>query len=385
MDKKYFRGQDLVITILLLILAGIISQILLPNTGAENNSALIFVAAVVLISRLTEGYFYGIFASIVGVFCINYFFMYPYAEFNFSLSGYTVAMVSMLVPALIVCVLTTQLKRHAHLAQEREQQTRELYEINTRLQQEKNDFELASAKAAIRSNILLAVSHDLRTPLTAISGSASYLHSHLHDMISSDDGKLLLDIKEDAEWLTVMVENILSVTRLRDTGEHLQLSEEVPDEIIGSSISKIQRRFPDAKIRCDLSDEVLLVLMDPLLIQQVLINLLENAIRHSDTADDIVVSVQKADDLVRFLVTDHGKGLPEEILRQIREEQPVVVERRGDSYRGIGIGLSVCQSILKAHHSRLSADSDAAGTCFYFDLEKADGKGERDEIENTDC
>lgn len=368
--RKYFPGQDFAVMAALLVLAAGISQLLLPQTGAENNSALIFVAAVVLISRLTEGYLYGVLASIIGVFCINFFFMYPYCEFNFSLSGYTVAMISVLGSALIVCVLTAQLKRHARMVMEREQKTRELYEINSRLEREKAAMELESAKAAIRSNILLGVSHDLRTPLTAISGSAAYILSRGMEGDREENLKLLKDIKEDAEWLTVMVENILSVTRLRDTGEHLKLSAEIPDEIIGSSILKLQRRFPEARIDYVPSEDVVLVRMDPLLIQQVLINLLENGIRHAGSSDPIRVMTENEDHRVIFRVKDRGRGLPEDILRQIREDKPVVVDRRGDSYRGMGIGLSVCQSILWAHHSKLEAESGPEGTCFMFSLER---------------
>ncbi|MBO6164440.1 MAG: DUF4118 domain-containing protein [Lachnospiraceae bacterium] len=375
MRKKYFRGQDWVIMTILLLLAGAISRLLLPNTGVENNSALIFVVAVVMTARLTSGYLYGVMAAVISVLCVNYFFMYPYLEFNISLTGYTVAMISMLLPATIVSVLTAQLKKHARAVEEREKRTRELYERNAELEKEKTAMELESAKAAIRSNLLMAVSHDLRTPLTAISGSASYILSRGMDGSREESLKLVKDIKDDAEWLTVMVENILSVTRLRDADEPLRVSAELPDEIIGSSVMKIRRRFPEASVECELSDGILLAQMDPLLIQQVLINLLENGIRHAESKDPIRISAAAAgENKVRFMVEDHGKGLPESIAAQIREDRPVVVDRRGDSYRGMGIGLAVCQSILKAHHSRLEVQTGEGGTAFMFDLDRVRGE-----------
>ena len=384
--KHYFRKiklRDTGITLLVLLLAFGISQLLLPKTGVENNSALIFEASVVIISFLTDGYVYGIVASIIGVFSINIFFMVPYGVFNLSSTGYTVATISMLISALIVCTLTTRLKQHAAEAEEREQKTRELYEMNAKLEKEKTQIEIAHAKNAVRSNILLAVSHDLRTPLTAISGSASYILSERKSEIPEDCTKMIEDIKADADWLSVMVQNILSVTRVNDMQKSLKLRPEIPEEIIGSSIAKINRRFPEAKINFAPPEEIVLAMMDPLLIEQVLINLIENAVRHSGSVKPIEVSLEYEGGKVRFLVRDHGRGLPEDILNQIAEDSPVMVDRRGDSVRGMGIGLSVCQSILKAHDSRLFAVDAGEGTCFYFSLNAAEDSTYA-ETEDTD-
>ena len=384
--KHYFRKiklRDTGITLLVLLLAFGISQLLLPKTGVENNSALIFEASVVIISFLTDGYVYGIVASIIGVFSINIFFMVPYGVFNLSSTGYTVATISMLISALIVCTLTTRLKQHAAEAEEREQKTRELYEMNAKLEKEKTQIEIAHAKNAVRSNILLAVSHDLRTPLTAISGSASYILSERKTEIPEDCTKMIEDIKADADWLSVMVQNILSVTRVNDMQKSLKLRPEIPEEIIGSSIAKINRRFPEAKISFAPPEEIVLAMMDPLLIEQVLINLIENAVRHSGSVKPIEVSLEYEGGKVRFLVRDHGQGLPEDILNQIAEDSPVMVDRRGDSVRGMGIGLSVCQSILKAHDSRLFAVDAGEGTCFYFSLNAAEDSTYA-ETEDTD-
>lgn len=384
--KHYFRKnklRDTGITLLVLLLAFGISRLLLPKTGVENNSALIFEASVVIISFLTDGYVYGIVASIIGVFSINIFFMVPYGVFNLSSTGYTVATISMLISALIVCTLTTRLKQHAAEAEEREQKTRELYEMNAKLEKEKTQIEIAHAKNSVRSNILLAVSHDLRTPLTAISGSASYILSERKSEIPEDCTKMIEDIKTDADWLSVMVQNILSVTRVNDMQKSLKLRPEIPEEIIGSSIAKISRRFPESKISFAPPEKIVLAMMDPLLIEQVLINLIENAVRHSGSVKPIEVSLEYEGGKVRFLVRDHGRGLPEDILNQIAEDSPVMVDRRGDSVRGMGIGLSVCQSILKAHDSRLFAVDTGEGTCFYFSLNAAEDSTYA-ETEDTD-
>ena len=165
--------RNLLVTLLFLCIAYVVSSILLGHTGAENNSALVFVLAVVCISSLTDGYAYGIAASLVGGFCINYYFMFPYRVFSLSYAGYPVAMVSMVAISSVVCALTSRVKLQAIEAIKREQNTKTLYELNARLNEEKNAIQLEADREAIRGNILRAVSHDLRTPqsFTTISSS----------------------------------------------------------------------------------------------------------------------------------------------------------------------------------------------------------------------
>ena len=206
--------RDIVVTALLIWLAYFISDLLLAHTGAENNSALVFVLAVMMISMITTGYFYGIIASLVSGFFINYFFMFPYSAFSLSYAGYPVAMLSMMMIAIVVCFLTSRVKKMAIDAVRREQQTKALYEQNQKLNEEKVAIQLEADREAIRSNILRAVSHDLRTPLTSISGAASVLLSSA-EMQSEKNISLLTDIKNDANALITMVENLLSVTRSR--------------------------------------------------------------------------------------------------------------------------------------------------------------------------
>ena len=167
--------RNLLVSLVFLCLAYLSSRALINHTGAENNSALVFVVAVILIALFTDGYRYGIVASLVGAFCINYFFMFPYRQFSLSYAGYPVAMLSMLAISGIVCALTTRVKNQAVEAMRREQKTRELYEMNEKLNREKTAIQLEADRETIRSNILRAVSHDLRTPLTSISGAAAVL------------------------------------------------------------------------------------------------------------------------------------------------------------------------------------------------------------------
>ena len=359
--------RNILVTVLFLCAAYLISGLLIGHTGGENNSALVFVLAVVFISLLTTGYRYGILASVVGGFCINYFFMIPYAAFSLSYSGYPVAMLSMVAISCVVCALTARVKLQASEAVRREKNTKALYELNEKLNQEKSAIQLESARETIRSNILRAVSHDLRTPLTSISGAASVLLNSPE--VSEKNRTMLSDIKSDADSLIIMVENLLSVTRIQDGTIPLKKYEEMLEEVAGDAILTTRRRFPTCKVGLDLSEDILFLPMEPMLIKQVMVNLLENAIRHSGDTEHITLHLFRQDNWAVVEVRDRGKGLSPEVCQAVQSGKPLPRSLSGDTTRGMGIGLSVCQSIIKAHNGFFAAGNDPeGGAVFRFGL-----------------
>ena len=353
--------RDILTTALLLYAAYWTSGILISHTGGENNSALVFVLAVVCISFFTTGYAYGITASIIGTFCINYFFMVPYSAFSLSHTGYPVAMLSMVAISCIVCALTSRVKQQAIEAVSREKNTKTLYEMNEKLNAEKAAIQLQSARETIRGNILRAVSHDLRTPLTAISGAASVLLSSEDILRSEKNASLANDIKADADALIVMVENLLSVTRIQDGTIPLKKREEMLEEVAGDAILTTRRRFPNCHVDLELSEDILYLPMEPMLIKQVMVNLLENAVRHSGSQSGILLNLFRQDEWAVVEVRDHGKGLPPEVCQAVQSGRPLSRDLNGDSTRGMGIGLSVCQSIIKAHNGFFAAGNAPEG------------------------
>lgn len=353
--------RSLGITVLFLCAAYWASSILIHHTGGENNSALVFVLAVALISLLTSGYTYGIAASVVGTFCINIFFMEPYRAFSLSRTGYPVAMTSMVVVSCVICALTARVKKQALEAASREKQTRELYETNEKLNAEKAAIQLESDRISIRENILRAVSHDLRTPLTSISGTVSVLLSSPE--VSEKNLSMLADIKRDADSLIVMVENLLSVTRIQDGTMPLKKREEMLEEVAGDALITTRRRFPDCHVELDLSEDILYLPMDPILIKQVIVNLLENAIRHSGDQEHICIRLYRQDDWAITEVRDHGRGLAPEVLRAVEAGKAMPLS--GDATRGMGIGLSVCQNIIKAHGGWFTAKNHPEGGALF--------------------
>jgi len=359
--------RNIAVTILFLCSAFLLSGALITHTGVENNSALVFVLAVALISLLTTGYVYGIVASIVGTVCINVYFMYPYAEFSLSQAGYPVAMLSMVAISCLICFLTALVRKQAAEAVRRERNTKALYELNEKLNAEKAAIQMESARETIRGNILRAVSHDLRTPLTSISGAASVLLSSPE--VSPKNISMLSDIKNDADTLITMVENLLSVTRIQDGSMALTKHEDMLEEVAGAAMMTTRRRFPDHNVTLNLSEDILYLPMDSMLIKQVIVNLLENAIRHSGDQEHIQMNLFRKDDWAVVEVCDRGKGLSPEICKAIQSGKPLNRDLSGDATRGMGIGLSACHSIIQAHGGFFSATNNPeGGAVFRFGL-----------------
>lgn len=152
---------------------------------------------------------------------------------------------------------------------------------------------LETEKEKMRSNLLRAVSHDLRTPLTGIIGAATTLLENGTQIASEDSRRMLMDIQHDAEWLIHMVENLLSVTKITGGTTNLKKQDEIIEEIVGEAVGRIRKRFPDSVVNVSVPEEMLIVPMDATLIEQVLINLMENAIRHSGSTAPIGVKVSR--------------------------------------------------------------------------------------------
>lgn len=373
MKRFEFSIADFLKTAGLLVLAYLASTFLSPLSDVSSSSALIFVLAVVLISRITRGYLYGLIASFVGMFCINYFFTFPYSQFNFSLSGYPVSFLTLLAVSTTVCALTSQAKRQTQLAVQREQQAKELLEMNQKLSEEQQKIRMVAEQEKIRNDLLRSISHDLRTPLTSIYGSSAALLTDSSENLSQNSRRLLSDIRDDSEWLIRMIENLLIVTKISASPSSLKKTEEAAEEIVAEAIQQTKKHYPNLHVEAHVPNEILFVPMDPILIEQVIINLLENAIRHSGDTDHIHLEVMtKTEDgknYAVFSVSDRGRGLSKEVLEMLQSSDPQVLSTSGDSTRGLGIGLSVCQSIVQAHHGFFKGEnSQAGGAVFSFGL-----------------
>ena len=269
------------------------------------NIALLYIIAQILIARYTNGYLLGLFSSVFSVICINFFFTYPFFRLNFTLSGYPVTFIGM----LIITLLTT----------------------------------------ATTSSLLS------------------------DDSILSDAEKreLLENIENDSSWLLNMVENLLSVTRINDTVTHqVNKTPEIVEEVVAEAVQRLKKRFPSASIIVHVPTDYLLIPMDAILIEQVLINLLENALIHSGSSHSPELTVTDHPDHVTFCVKDFGHGLNPDVIPDIFSG---ICHNTGsvDSHKGMGIGLSICKTIIDAHNGYIEAKNHTNGALFLFTLPKA--------------
>ncbi|MDP4133419.1 MAG: sensor histidine kinase KdpD [Bacillota bacterium] len=492
-NNFYFSWGDTIKSLAFLIAATLFSLLLRQLDIGEQNIIMVYILSVLIISRFTKGYAYGVISSVISVLAFNFLFVEPYYTFTAIQVGYPVTFLIMLIAALLTSAMMVRIKTQAKLAVERERKTEVLYELNKKLlvtrgldnimelangyitslynrsvifypedpqngnkgvikkassdkdisflnasdeeavahwvfvnkkragagtdtlmgagafympimsqgnvlgvlgiscasgnklnhdnraflrmiaslvamalerqhlSDEQRQIMVESEKESMRSNLLRAISHDLRTPLTAISGASSAILENKSTMDEQTHDKLLSDIREDSQWLIRMVENLLSVTRINESSMNVAKTPQAVEEVVPEAVSRIRSKFPGCNIKVKVPDEFLLVPMDATLIEQVIINLLENAIKHSKRSSLIELTVKRLGSLAVFEVSDNGEGIPLQELPNLFEGYSSGKDKNADSSRGMGIGLSICRSIIKAHGGKIEAENKAEG------------------------
>ena len=316
----------------------------------------IVVLGVFLIAVFTDGYSYGVLASICSVLVLNYAFTFPYFKINFTIPENIISAVIMVAVTLITCFLTSKIKYQESLKAE-------------------------SEKEKMRANLLRAVSHDLRTPLTTIYGSSSAMLENEETLTREQKQQMLLGIQQDSQWLCRMVENLLSITRL--DGSHVQIIKvpTVLDELIDSVLVKFNKHYAAYEVSVDIPDEMVVIPMDPILIEQVMSNLLENAVLHGTGLTQIWLKVFTIQNQAIFEIRDDGCGIASEKMKNLFNGNYMSEEETTDRQKGnAGIGLSVCATIIRAHGGDITVEnSKDGGVIFRFNLDL----GEDDEHEES--
>ncbi len=234
-------------------------------------------------------------------------------------------------------------------------------------QQEK--IRLAMEREHLRATLLRAVSHDLRSPLTALSGAGNLLADEFENLSDQERKKLAEDISEEITWLIDLVENILNMTRINESQLVLKKEDEVIDDVVSEAVAHVGRLLKGRKFSVHLPEEVVMVPMDGRLIVRVLINLLENAVRHTSTEAEISLSVLVQDQQVQVVVSDTGSGIDERIQSSLFEKYVTLDKGLSDSRRGIGLGLSICKAIMEAHGGSILAEkNEPSGVRFIISL-----------------
>ncbi len=459
----------------------------------ETNIVVVLIFSVLLISRMTRGYAYGICSAVISLLLFNWFFTKPYYTLKVNDMTYVITFAIMTFTSIMTSALTTKEKEAAAEAHEREYESNALYQMTNHL----TDAEDASAIAEItvktssdilncntacicfdeygkpektfiqrksdgtmirrelinaeelqrrmemmhgdvdaigseyqypiygknmilavlciprdtgstmsasqtrmlhsiiesaalaferlrslqaqarsreeatqeryRSNLLRAISHDIRTPLSGIMGTSEMLM----DKLKKEDANYTLakDIYQDAEWLHNLVENILNLTKLRDGKLVLDKQPEAIEEVIGAALMVMEKRIPDQIIDVDIPDEVIMAPMDAKLISQVLVNLLDNALKHTPKDQEILISVKTDAENVIVSVADRGTGISEQDLPHIFQMFYTTRSKDTEARYGVGLGLAICQSIIEAHNGSIRAENrSGGGAVFTFTL-----------------
>lgn len=240
---------------------------------------------------------------------------------------------------------------------------------NRRNAKEKEQTAVLAKNEQLRANLLRAISHDLRTPLTSISGNAGNLLSNKDKLDEDTKMQIYTDIFDDSEWLISLVENLLSVTRIEEGRMNFNKSIELVDEITEEALRHIGRKSTEHKISVIHKDELLLANVDAKLIVQVLINLIDNAIKYTPLGSEIKVITEKRNGYASISVIDNGNGIPDNIKPHVFEMFYTGDNRIADSRRSLGLGLALCKSIIGAHGGELTlTDNQPQGCNFTFTL-----------------
>ena len=330
-------ARNISITVSLLCLAASFCGLMIGVGHSDQPVPLVFVLVVLLTARMTDGIFYSLFASIVSVVCVNYVFTYPYFQFNFQLTGYPFTFIVMFVVSLVVGMLTDQVKRQSRTHAEAEREK-------------------------MKANLLRSVSHDLRTPLTSIIGSSSAVLENYDTFTDETKRDLIGHVRDDAQWLMRLTENILSITRVGDGAVNLRKTPEIVEEIVAEVVVKFRTRHKDIAVSVHVPSEPLLVPMDATLIEQVCVNLMENAVLHGVWTSRIELVVLRNANYAVFIVSDDGQGIDKAVLPRLFHETFLhATEQSGDTRRSMGIGLSTCMSIVRAHGGDMHAENRIGG------------------------
>lgn len=242
------------------------------------------------------------------------------------------------------------------------------------LENEKNAREKEAAAVLaknelLRANLLRAISHDLRTPLTSISGNASNLMSNGGSFDDETKQQIYSDIYDDSMWLINLVENLLSVTRIEEGRMNLNMTAELIDEVIAEALRHINRKSVEHHIAVHSTEDYILAQMDAKLIVQVIINIVDNAIKYTPTGSNITIFTKKEHGQVIVRISDDGPGISDEVKARVFDMFYTGTNQIADSRRSLGLGLSLCKSIIQAHGGKIAiSDNPPHGAVFTFTL-----------------
>ena len=372
---------------------------------SDTNIIMLYLLGVLVISMVTTGRSYSLLSSVLSVLIFNFFFTAPYFTLR-SDPSYIATFGIMFLVALLSSSLTTRIKTRAKMNADKAYRTAILLETSHKLQTAEGAESILTIAAqqlghllerdlvvyqadgqggllpamcfpfaeeadqeALRANLLRAISHDLRTPLTSISGNANILMENADQLEPEKRQSLFTAIYDDAMWLINLVENLLSITKIEDNRIHMNIEPELLEDIFAEALSHLDRNACRHHIETKLPDDMLMADMDARLVVQVVINIVNNAVKYTPEGSRITLSVKRDGQMVAVEVADDGPGIPDEAKERLFDMFYTAGNERGDGRRGLGLGLALCKSIVTAHGGTIAAiDNHPQGTVFRFTL-----------------
>lgn len=350
-----FHWLDLIKSIGMIVAATAVGNIFWEVGLSEANITMVYILAVLIISVITTHQIYSMIFSFVSVVVFNYFFTVPRFTLHAYDKDYPITFVIMFLAAFLSGSLAERLKK---LALENEKNARE-----------KAEAAMLAEKEQLRANLLRAMSHDLRTPLTSISGNASNLL--VNEAVFDEDTRrqLYLDIYDDSMWLINLVENLLSISKMEEGRLHLHFTTELLDEVVSEALNHINRKKEEHHVVVNSCDEFLLVKMDAHLIMQVIINIIDNAIKYTQKNSVITISTERKGKMAVVMISDDGPGIAESEKAFVFDRFYSGAKNLADSHRSLGLGLALCKSIINTHGGEIwLTDNTPTGSVFAFSL-----------------
>ena len=464
--KKSQTNHPLIRTLLVLALSVCVSLIISRLGVGSESIIMVFLLGVLFSTILTNGYVYGVAASVISVILFNFFFTEP----RYTLLVYraidVMLLLFFLVTAIVSGTITSRLQRQMSISHQSELTARLLYEVSEGFLQvtgisniamrgikyifdhtglknsisleggdevygqteadgtaehgafsvpiknasrqigeiqvfgardelsfrqelviktvaaqlgtaldreysyrEREEIRVAMERERLRSMLLRSVAHDLRSPLTALTGASALLSDEFDRLPEAERKKLASDISDEMIWLTNLVENILNMTRIGENQLVLHKEHEVVDDVVNQAVSHMSRIIQNRPFDVLLPEEVISVEMDGKLIVQVIINLLDNAIKHTPPGSGIALKASVTDNSAVFEVSDKGAGLDEEAMNVLFKGRAEPKNYVVDARRGMGMGLVICRAIVEAHGGKIWAENiEGGGAKFAFSL-----------------
>lgn len=329
------------------VIGGIFHLLNVPETNTVTVYIFFVVFSICFVKQYA--YIYGVAASLASTCAFNIFFTEPYYAISVEDPSYIITFVIMTVISIIIGKLITNERENVKQVEQKE---------------------LEVVQERYRSNLLRAISHDLRTPLSGIMGSSEMILG----ITPEEDPryKIAEGIYQDADWLYELIENILSLTKLQENKVGLNRQMELIEEVIEVAVRVVEKRVPNREIKVDISEETLWIYMDTHLMEQVLVNLLDNAIKHTGPEEEILIKAERSADKKNVILTvaDQGEGIADDDIKHIFQMFYTTCKEGPDSQKGVGLGLTICESIVKAHGGTICVynRTDTRGAAFQITL-----------------